>query len=66
MTNIDIPQPDPDWEYYEPYLLLHQAKDRIEKLIEYLAAREKASQASEIHLHEEIHELVRCLENCVE
>ncbi len=60
--DLDIPQPDPDWDYYILWHKLFKAKYKLEKLLKYVAQIESANTDSDQNVNEDLVEIINLLE----
>ncbi|MFN6484030.1 MULTISPECIES: hypothetical protein [unclassified Nostoc] len=61
--NLDIPHPDPSWDYYLIYHRLLKAKYELDKLIHCISEIESATDESDNSINEDLFDLVSLLEN---
>ena len=69
MNNLNISQPDPEWDYYEAWQLLHDIKNKIDaglKLISGISGEEHADYTSDEKLKEILELALAQLENVIE
>jgi hypothetical protein len=61
--NLDIPQPDPAWDYYITYHKLLKAKAELNKLIHYISELESATGGSDESINEDLFDLTSLLDD---
>lgn len=64
--NLKIPQPDPDWDYYELWQLAHKLKAGIEETIKYMAVIESADGSTDASLGKQFESLSTLCDNCAD
>lgn len=60
------PQPDPDWDYYETWQLLHTIKNKIDAGIKFISAEELADNTSDQKLKKILEPALEQLEEVIE
>ena len=66
MIDENIPQPDPDWDYYEIWHSLHSAKARIESGLKLLVGKEYARNSTDEKLKEILEPALKEIEQIIE
>ncbi|MEH2050907.1 hypothetical protein [Nostoc sp.] len=61
--NLDIPQPDPSWDYYLTYHRLLKAKSQLNQLIKDISELELASPESDQSINEDLFDLTNLLDD---
>lgn len=61
ITN-NIPEPDPDWDYYIIWHKLFKAKYKIEKLMKFVGEIENSTRESDQSIDQDLIEIVEVLE----
>lgn len=64
--NSNIPQPDPAWDYYEIWQLLHTIKNKIDAGIKLISAEELADNTTDEKLKEILEPALQQLESLIE
>lgn len=64
--NLNIPQPDPNWEYYELWQLAHKLKAGIEGTIKYMAVIESADGSTDANLRKQFESLSILCNDCAD
>lgn len=52
--NPSVPQPDPNWDYYELWRLIHQARKKLEDVINEMSLIESASNSTDESLRKKV------------
>ncbi|MCC5620959.1 hypothetical protein [Nostoc sp. CHAB 5715] len=65
MNNLNISQPDPEWDYYEAWQLLHDIKNKIDAALKVISGEERAGYASDEKLKEILEPALEQLENVI-
>ncbi|WP_334899754.1 hypothetical protein [Nostoc sp.] len=60
------PQPDPAWDYYETWQLLHTIKNKIDAALKVISSEERASYASDEKLKNILEPALDRLENVID
>lgn len=60
--NLDIPEPDPSWDYYLTYHRLLKAKSQLNQLIKDISELELATAESDQSINEDLFDLTSLLE----
>lgn len=63
---LDIPQPDPSWDYYEIWQSLHSIKNKIDAGLKFIADQKKPTKATDQQLKEMLAEVVVKLDEIIE
>ncbi|MHC5740249.1 hypothetical protein [Nostoc sp.] len=61
--NLDIPQPDPSWDYYLTYHRLIKAKSQLNQLIKDISELEASSADSDELINENLFDLTSLLDD---
>lgn len=64
--NLNIPQPDPEWEYYGLWQDVHTAKADLDKAIKYIAVIEQPDDSTDACIAQMLNGVADLLRNCVE
>lgn len=62
--NPNIPQPDPDWDYYELWQMAYQVHEKLEQAIKYMTVVEHADDSTDERLRQQFFELSEMCEEC--
>ncbi|MEH2219416.1 MULTISPECIES: hypothetical protein [unclassified Nostoc] len=66
MNNLNISQPDPDWDYYEVWQLLHTIKTKIDAGMKFISSEELADNTTDEKLKEILEPALEQLEEVIE
>ncbi|MEH1959844.1 MAG: hypothetical protein V7L05_08150 [Nostoc sp.] len=66
MNNLNISQPDPDWDYYEVWQSLHTIKNKIDAGIKLISGEETADYATDEKLKQILEPALEQLELVIE
>ncbi|MHC5719151.1 MAG: hypothetical protein ACYTX0_45615 [Nostoc sp.] len=66
MNNLNISQPDPDWDYYEIWQSLHTIKNKIDAGIKLISGEELADNTTDEKLKEILEPALEQLESLIE
>ncbi|WP_448271907.1 hypothetical protein [Nostoc sp. DSM 114160] len=61
--NLEVPQPDPAWDYYIEWHKLLRAKARLEKLIEFISKCENSTEDTQEILQQDAAIIITTLES---
>ncbi|MEH2123091.1 hypothetical protein [Nostoc sp.] len=61
--NLNIPHPDPSWDYYIEWHKLIRAKAQLDKLIEFISKVENATEDTQEILMKDLHTITVTLES---
>ena len=64
--NFNISQPDPEWDYYEAWQLLHNIKNKIDAALKIMSGEEHAGYASDEKLKNILEPALEQLEDVIE
>ena len=64
--NSNIPQPDPDWDYYEVWQSLHTIKAKIDAGLKFISTKEQADDSIDAKLKEILEPALESLELIIE
>lgn len=64
--NLDITQPDPEWDYYDLWQKAYSLKIAADGLLEYLAAIERADNSTDARLRTKFNEITDLADACDE
>ncbi|MFM6157337.1 MAG: hypothetical protein ACKPE3_30795, partial [Sphaerospermopsis kisseleviana] len=59
------PDPDPAWDYNQPFKCLQETKEEIETLISFMSKHEEASPSADAWIRSAIANIIRDLEECL-
>ncbi|MHC5729588.1 MAG: hypothetical protein ACYTXY_36780 [Nostoc sp.] len=66
MNNLNISQPDPDWDYYEVWQSLHTIKNKIDAGIKLISGKETGDNTTDKKLKEILEPALEKLESVIE
>ncbi|MHC5828345.1 MAG: hypothetical protein ACYT04_73720 [Nostoc sp.] len=66
MNNLNISQPDPDWDYYEVWQSLHTIKNKIDAGIKLIPGEELGDNTTDEKLKEILEPALEQLESLIE
>lgn len=64
LNNLDISQPDPEWDYYELWDMAYQIKYKLDQAIKYMTAVEEADDSTDERLRQMFFSLSEMCEEC--
>lgn len=62
--NPNIPQPDPEWDYYDLWEMAYQVHDKLEQIIKYMVFIEEADDSTDERLRQMFFELSEMCKEC--
>ncbi|MEH2137138.1 hypothetical protein [Nostoc sp.] len=66
MNNLNISQPDPDWDYYEVWQLLEAIKNKINAGVKFISGEELADNTTDEKLKQILEPALEQLEELIE
>ena len=66
MNNLNISQPDPDWDYYEVWQSLHTIKTKIDTGIKFISSKETGDNTTDENLKKILQPALEQLESVIE
>ncbi|MEH1909753.1 hypothetical protein [Nostoc sp.] len=66
MNNLNTSQPDPDWDYYEAWQLLHDIRNKIDAALNVMSSEERADYTSDEKLKQILEPALEQLENVID
>lgn len=64
-VDLNIPQPDPAWDYATVWECMNLAREKLDGTIKYLSAKEEGDKETDQQVYEELNEVINTCVTCL-